>query len=107
MSAHFLVAILKVHSLWSINDGFLQVFFLDKIGQMGGISRNERNLCRSGNTAVFFILEWCWEEQKPCLNGKSCLNQTWFSLLFHFGKSEMLLKSNVLTLKNYCTELLR
>ena len=28
----------------------------------------------------------------------SCLNQTLFSLLFHFEKSEILLKS-----KNYCT----
>ena len=38
----------------------------------------------------------CREEQK------SCLNQTSFSLFFYFGKSEILLKSNVIKSKNYC-----
>ena len=44
------------------------------------------------------------------LNRKSCLNQTSFTLFFHFGKSEILLKSkiflksNVLKSKNYYKE---
>ena len=36
---------------------------------------------------------------------KSCLNPTSFSLLFHFGKSEILLKSHLLQSEKYCTVL--
>ena len=38
----------------------------------------------------------CREEQISCLDQKSCLNQTLFNLLFHFRKSEILLKWKIL-----------
>ena len=55
------------------------------------------------STVVFRFLARGREEQI------SCLNQTLFSPLFHYGmseillKSKILLKSNVLKSKNYCT----
>ena len=62
------------------------------------------------STVVFRFKQCIFLEQISCLNRKSCLNQTLFNLFFHFGKSEILLKSkilpksNVLKSKNYCNK---
>ena len=42
------------------------------------------------------------KRKKYWLNQKSCLNQTLFSLFFHFGKSEILPKSKILHKLHYC-----